>query len=70
MLKRAVQQGPNERSGESYASVRWVSERCENVAGGRLEHPVKHAILPMAGKSVQRVSFTQTRASIGDLGIE
>jgi len=32
MLKKAVQQGRNERKGESYASVRWASEWNENEA--------------------------------------
>jgi len=39
MLKKAVQQGRSERSGEAYASVRWASERCENEAGGLFQHP-------------------------------
>jgi len=39
MLKKAVQQGRSERSGEAYASVRWASERCENAAGGLFQQP-------------------------------
>jgi len=41
MLKKAVQQGRSERSGEAYASVRWVSERRENAAGGLFQHPAR-----------------------------
>jgi len=41
MLKMAVQQGRSERGGEAYASVRWVSERRENAAGGLFQHPAR-----------------------------
>jgi len=41
MLKKAVQQGRSERRGEAYASVRWASERSENVGGGLFQHPLE-----------------------------
>jgi hypothetical protein len=44
MLKKAVQQGRNERRGEgAYASVRLASSRRENAAGGLFQHPDREA---------------------------
>ncbi len=64
MVKKAVQRGRSKRGGEAYSvSVRRVSKRRENKAGGLFQHPARLVRIALA-------EFDRWCLPLTDLGVE